>query len=118
MSNEMTLSSRFELQELPQEVAKVVYVMKVGEVSKPFVMEQRNGTVCAIVKLKSRVDGHKANMRDDYDYLKQLYSAKMGEEKVAKWIKEKQKSTYVRINSDSRNCEFKYPHWEFYEEDK
>ena len=109
--------SKFELQNLPVEVAAAVERMKVGEISKPFVMEQSNGTtVCAIVKLKSRVEGHKANMRDDYDYLKQLYSAKMGEEKVSKWIREKQKKTYVRVNSDRRNCKFLYPDWKFYDE--
>lgn len=109
--------SKFELQNLPVEVAAAVEGMKVGEISKPFVMEQSNGTtVCAIVKLKSRVEGHKANMRDDYDYLKQLYSAKMGEEKVSKWIKEKQKKTYVRVNRDRRNCKFLYPDWNFYDE--
>ena len=91
--------------------------MKVGDISKPFVMEQRNGTtVCAIVKLKSRIAGHKANMSDDYDYLKQLYSAKMGEEKVSKWIKEKQKNTYVRVNREKRDCKFLYPGWNFYDE--
>ena len=111
-------NSKFELQNLPVEVAAAVEKMKVGEVSKPFIMEQRDGTVCAIVKLKSRVDGHKANMRDDYDYLKQLYSAKMGEEKVSKWIKEKQKNTYVRINKENRNCDFLYPNWNFYDESK
>ena len=117
--NEQGMSySKFELQNLPVEVAAAVENMKVGDVSKPFIMEQRNGTVCAIVKLKSRVDGHKANMRDDYDYLKQLYSAKMGEEKVAKWIKEKQKTTYVRINKENRNCKFLYPDWKFYDESK
>lgn len=111
--------SKFELQNLPVEVATAVENMKIGEISKPFIMEQRNGTtVCAIVKLKNRIEGHKANMRDDYDYLKQLYSAKMGEEKVSKWIKEKQKKTYVRVNKENRNCKFLYPDWNFYDESK
>ncbi len=118
--NEQGMSySKFELQNLPVDVAKAVENMKVGEISKPFVMEQRNGTtVCAIVKLKSRVEGHKANMRDDYDYLKQLYSTKMGEEKVNKWIKEKQKTTYVRVNKENRDCKFLYPGWNFTDENK
>lgn len=118
--NEQGMShSKFELQNLPVEVAAAVEKMDVGEISKPFIMEQSNGTtVCAIVKLKSRVNGHKANMRDDYDYLKQLYSAKMGEEKVAKWIKEKQKTTYVRVNKENRNCTFLYPDWNFYDDKK
>ena len=74
--------------------------------------------VCAIVKLKARIDGHKANLRDDYEVLRQLYLAKMSEEKIMAWIKEKQKTTYVRINKDNRDCEFKYPGWVFYEENK
>lgn len=113
-----TTSSKFQLQDLPVEVASVVEGMEVGEVSKPFVMERDNGTtVCAIVKLKSRIEGHKANMRDDYEYLKELYSAKMGEEKVTRWIKEKQKTTFVRINREYRNSKFLYPDWNFYDEE-
>lgn len=112
-----TSSSKFELQDLPVEIASVVDKLEVGEISKPFSMVQRNGTtVCAIVKLKSRTQGHKANMRDDYDYLKQLYTQKVGQEKVAKWIKKKQKDTYVRINKEYRNGTFTYPDWNFFEE--
>ena len=111
-----TTSSKFRLQDLPVEIASVVEGMKVGEVSKPFVMERDNGTtVCAIVKLKSRTESHKANMRDDYEYLKELYAGKMGEEKVMRWIKEKQKTTFVRINREYRNSKFVYPDWNFYD---
>ncbi|MBR5150596.1 MAG: peptidylprolyl isomerase [Bacteroidaceae bacterium] len=111
-------NSKFELQDLPVEVASAVAGMKVGEISKPFVMVKENGsTVCAIVKLKNRIEGHKANMRDDYEYLKELYAVKMGEEKVARWIKEKQKTTFVRINKEYRNSKFVYPDWRFYDEE-
>jgi peptidyl-prolyl cis-trans isomerase SurA len=118
MFNKMTASSRFEMQDLPVEVARVVDGMKVGEVSSPFVFRQNGDkVVCAIVKLKSRIDGHKANLKDDYETLRELYMSKMSEQKVMDWIKEKQKSTYVRVNSDdSRQCEFEYPGWVFYEE--
>ena len=112
MSNEMTLSSRFELQELPQEVAKVVYSMKVGEVSEPFVMIDRKGKeVCAIVKLKSRIEGHKATPTDDFQVVKDVMVAKMKEQKLEEWIKGKQKTTYVRINGEWCDCEFQYPGW-------
>ncbi len=112
MSNEMTLSSKFELQELPQEVAKVVYSMKVGEVSEPFVMIDRKGKeVCAIVKLKSRIEGHKATPTDDFQVVKDVMVAKMKEQKLEEWIKGKQKTTYVRINGEWCDCEFQYPGW-------
>ena len=112
MSNEMTLSSRFELQELPQEIAKVVYTMKIGEVSAPFVMIDKKGKeVCAIVKLKNRIEGHKATPTDDFQVVKDVIISKMKEQKLQEWIKEKQKTTYVRINGDWCDCEFQYPGW-------
>lgn len=113
MSNPMTLSSRFELQELPQEVAKVVYGMKVGEVSSPFVMiDQKTGKeVCAIVKLKTRIEGHKATPTDDYQVIKDVMVAKIQQQKLEEWIKSKQATTYVRINENWCDCEFQYPGW-------
>ena len=113
MSNEMNLSSRFELQELPQEVAKVVYEMEVGEVSDPFMMiDPKTGKdVCAIVKLKTRIEGHKATPTEDFQVIKEVMAGKMRQEKLEAWIREKQKTTYVRINENWRDCEFQYPGW-------
>jgi peptidyl-prolyl cis-trans isomerase SurA len=119
MVNGETASSRFQMQDLPVDVARVVDRMAVGEISAPFTMRLRDDRiVCAIVKLKARIDGHKANLRDDYEVLRQLYLAKMSEQKIMEWIKNKQKTTFVRINGDNRDCEFKYPGWVFYEENK
>ena len=112
MSNEMTLSSRFELQELPQEVARMVYTMKEGEISVPFVMiDKRGKEVCAIVKLKSRIEGHKATPTEDFQVVKDVIVAQIKEQKLEEWIKEKQRTTYVRINGDWCDCEFQYPGW-------
>lgn len=112
MSNEMTLSSRFELQDLPQEVARTVYSMEVGEISAPFVMIDRRGKeVCAIVKLKSRINGHKATPTEDFQVVKDVIIAQIKEKKLEEWIKEKQKTTYVRINGNWCDCEFQYPGW-------
>lgn len=112
MSNEMTLSSRFELQELPQEVAKAVYTMNIGEISQPFVMTDKKGKeICAIVKLKNRIEGHKATATDDFQVVKDVILSKMKEKKLEEWIREKQKTTYVRINGNWCDCEFQYPGW-------
>lgn len=114
MSNPNTLGSRFEMQELPQEVAKAVYPLNVGEISKPFTMvDQKTGKeVCAIVKLKTKVNGHKATVQDDFQTLKDMMVAELSEEKLQKWIVEKQKTTYIRINDNwKKKDEFKYPGW-------
>lgn len=113
LPNPMTNTSKFEMQELPQEIAKVVDKMEVGELSKAFTMiTPKDGKeVCVIVKLKSRTEGHKATITDDYQSLKELVIAQKREEKLEKWIKDKQKHTYVRINENWSNCDFKYPGW-------
>ncbi len=112
MPNKNTGTSRFEMQELPAEVAKVVDKMKVGEISEAFTMINEKGKeICAIVKLKSRINGHKATITDDYQAMKAVVVEKQRAEKLDKWIREKQKTTYVRINENWRNCDFKYPGW-------
>ena len=116
LANPQTSTSRFEMQQLAglisQDVAKVVEGLQIGEISKPFTMINSKGKqVCAIVKLKNRIDGHKATITEDYQRLKGIVTAKRSEEKIQKWIVEKQKSTYVRINPEWRNCDFRYPGW-------
>ena len=107
-----TISSRFQMKDLPQDVAKVVDTLQVGQVSRAFRMTNQKGqTVCAIVRLKSRIDGHHANMTEDFQVLSDQVIAKRREEKINNWIKEKVNSTYVRISPDWRNCDFKYEGW-------
>ena len=106
-------TSKFEMQELPPEIAKVVDNMKVGEISEAFTMiPQKTGKEeCVIVKLKSRINGHKATISEDYQNLKEIVLEKRRDEMLDKWIREKQKHTYVRINENWKNCTFKYPGW-------
>lgn len=112
LPNTETGTSKFEMQNLPQEIARAVNTMNVNEISEPFIMRNNKGKeVCAIVKLKSRVKGHKATLTEDFQALKSVVLEKKCAEKIDKWIREKQKTTYVRINEKWRNCDFKYPGW-------
>ena len=115
MANPNSGTARFEMQELAQvsqEVAKTVEGLNVGEISEPFTMINNKGKeICAIVKLKARIDGHKATITEDYQRLKAIVQSKLGDEKLEKWIRDKQKSTYVRINENWAKCDFKYPGW-------
>ncbi len=103
---------RFIMEELPSEVGKIVKTMKIGEVSAPFRMIQKNGKeVVAIVKLRSRVEGHVANVSDDFQILKAIVEAKKQEEVLKKWLQAKIKDTYVRIDKNWQNCDFQYSGW-------
>ncbi len=113
MVNQQTGTPRFEMSQLPQEVAKTVNNMAVGEVSKPFVMidPKLNREVVAMVKLTNRTDGHKANMVDDYQTIKDMYENAQREKLLSEWLEKKIKDTYVRIEDGWRNCEFKHRGW-------
>lgn len=108
-------STRFEMSELSSlspELARTVELLKVGEVSKPFTMINSKGkTVCAIARLKNRTLTHRASITEDFQVMQDIVKDKKGEEVILNWIKEKQKSTYIRINPDWRDCEFQYEGW-------
>lgn len=103
-------TTKFEMSDLPQEIAKVVDKMEIGAISEPFIMrdQKTQREVVVIVKLTNRIEGHKANLKDDYQTLKSLYEAKTKNDILDKWIAKKQKETFVRIEDGWRNCEFKY----------
>ena len=106
------ISSKFQMQDLPQEVAKVVDTMQVGQISRAFQMiNQRGKTVCAIVKLKNRVDGHKASITEDFQVMKDVVLNKRNEERIHQWVVDKIKSVYTRLNDNYRDCKFEYEGW-------
>ena len=105
-------TSRFKLADLPPEIAKAVDRLEVGSISKPFRMiNERGKTVCAIAKLKSRTEGHKATITEDFQILKNVVMNKRREEVLHNWVVNRIKSTYVRINERYRNCDFEYEGW-------
>ena len=102
---------RFQLQDLPAEVARAIDGLKIGEVTKPFQMMKNGRTVCAIVKLKNRSEGHKATITEDFQVMKNVVLEKLRQEKIHQWVVEKIKNTYVRINDRYRDCDFEYQGW-------
>ncbi|MCQ2199225.1 MAG: peptidylprolyl isomerase [Paludibacteraceae bacterium] len=112
LTNMQTGNSKFELQDLPQEVGRAVYVLNEGEISRPFLMLNSSGRqVYTVAKVKSKIPAHKANMKDDFVLLKRMYEEHKRQEILSDWIKKKQKEVYVRIDPNWRNCQFEYEGW-------
>ena len=89
-----------------------VDTMKVGDVSQPFTMINKRGkTVCCIARLKSRTDGHKATITDDFQVLKDVVLDKRRNDAIHDWVVKKIKSVYVRLNDEYRDCDFEYQGW-------
>lgn len=112
MINMQNGTTKFQLQELPSEIAKAIYGMEVGEISKPFpYKDEKNKERIAIVKLKSRTKAHKAHPDTDYQLLKDMVTGLKNQEEIKKWILKKQAETYIYITPEHRNCTFQFPNW-------
>lgn len=110
MVNDKTGTIRFEMSDLPKEVANAVNQLNPGEISKPFKMRdpKSNKDIVAIVKLTNRIDSHKANLSDDYQLIKSIYEESAKAKMIEEWVNKKIKDTYIRIEDGWRDCDFKY----------
>ena len=106
------ITSRFKMQDLPPEVAKVVDTMQVGQVSRAFqYVNQRGKTVCVIAKLKSRVEGHKASISEDFQTLKDVVLQRRQTDCIHQWVVDKIKNVYTRLNDGYQDCQFEFEGW-------
>ena len=106
-------TSKFRMQDLPPEIAMAVDTMEVGQISQPFKMvNTKNGrTVCVIAKLKSRTEGHRARITEDFEVMRDMVLSKRREETIHNWVVNKIKDTYVRLNDRYKDCDFEYQGW-------
>lgn len=105
-------SSKFEMQDLPAEIARQVEKMNPGDISEAFIMKNNNHKdVAAVVKLTNRIPGHRANLSDDYNLLKKMYENHKKEQILKDWLEQKIKDTYVKIEPGWQSDEFHYQGW-------
>lgn len=105
-------TSKFQMKDLPTEVAREVENMEVGDVSKAFRMINEKGkTVVALVKLKSRTPAHRATITEDYQVMKNVVIAKQRADFLHQWVVNKIKTTYVKMNDRCKSCKFEYEGW-------
>lgn len=103
---------RFQLSEINQDIARVVGEMKVGELSKPFVMtNDKERKVTAIVKISNRIEGHTANINNDYQVVKQMAENARRQDMMDEWLQNKIDNIFVRIDPQWKGCDFKYKGW-------
>lgn len=113
MVNQKDGTTRFDMADLPQEIAKAVATLQPGQVSQALIMKdpKSNRDIVALVKLTNRIEAHRANLADDYQAIKDMYERAEEGKILTRWLEKKIKDTYVRIEPGWRNCEFIYKGW-------
>lgn len=112
MVNPQNNSTKFELSHLQPEVIRATQNLKEGELSSPVLMMDEKGyEVYKIFYLKSETAPHRANLKDDYQLLKNLMLQRKSEKTLEDWIDEKQAATYISIKENWLHCEFEHKGW-------
>ena len=102
----------FTLDEFSREMYVVVRDMKVGEISEPFRTTDEDGNIVfRIIRLDDELPAHRANLKDDYQY---LYGAALMNKRNStyeSWIKDKIENTYIKISEEFKICDFLAKGW-------
>lgn len=110
--NTKTGEPRFEMDQLSQIDFRVVKDLPVGEISKPYESTDENGKrIFKVAMIKSRSNPHKANLKEDFDLIKNIALNQKRLNIVNEWMSEKIKATYIHIDDTYKNCNFSRKEW-------
>jgi len=111
MINPMNATTKWTVEEISQIDQKLVLTlaeMNIGDVSKTieFVNYIDNKPAFRIIRLKNRIDPHKANLKDDYQKISQMALFDKNRKNLKTWITKRSKITYIKIEGEFKNCKF------------
>lgn len=85
-----------------------VYNLNQGEMSDVFYDEDQEGKkMYKVVLMKEKIEEHQADFVIDYVKIQNLTMAKKKQETIEKWINDKVKDTYIKIDDSFKGCNFK-----------
>lgn len=103
--NPMNGTTLFEADQLDPKVFFIIDKLEPGEISVPVQFQTDDSKdAYRILYLKKRTEPHKANLKQDYDKLKEWSKEEKKQELIGKWIKEKSELTFIKINGDYNDC--------------
>mgnify|MGYP000979123003 FL=1 len=115
VADENTGSVYFEIDRLKPEDYAVLKTLQVGEISAPFESKDNEGregnVVYKIVRLDKIIPSHVATFKDDFYILQQMAKNEAINKALDEFIKEKQETTYIKIDPMFENCPFKRDGW-------
>ncbi|PBQ34717.1 peptidylprolyl isomerase [Sphingobacteriaceae bacterium] len=104
MINPSNASTKFDnetLSQIDKNLIATFNSMQIGEFSNPMQFSTQDGRAgYRILKLKNRIDPHRANMKDDYQRISAMANQVKKQEIVKEWIKKRSKITYIKLDQE------------------
>jgi len=105
--NPKTQDTHFELTKMDPSLYSEVSNLKNGAITSPILDDDpRAGKKYKIITVTNRIDEHVADYAKDYTKIKDLALKEKQIKAINKWIEEKIRETYIKINGEYRDCVF------------
>ncbi|HPD65753.1 MAG TPA: peptidylprolyl isomerase [Bacteroidia bacterium] len=101
-----TGSTRLSSDQMEASLFFVIDTMQTGSVAGPVYYVYPDGRQAyRLIWLKSKIPPHKANLNDDYPIISDMAKSRKEQELLLKWINNKMKETYFKVNPPYDQCE-------------
>jgi len=115
VADENTGSVYFEIDQLKPADHAVLKALEIGEISAPFESTDNEGregsTIYKIIRLDKIIPSHTASYKEDFNILQSMAKNSGINKALDQFIKEKQASTYIKIDPLFSNCPFQRDGW-------
>lgn len=106
--NPNTNSTKWQLNQLDPKQLYVIDKLKEGEISSAVPFETAESyQAYRLLYLKSKTEPHRATLDTDYDVIFNWALNKKKMSVLEKWVQKQSKNTYIRIDDQFLNCDFK-----------
>lgn len=107
MMDAQTGEDKIEKSRLPANLLAELSRLNDGDISTAFEDEFNRQKVIRVIKLEETIPAHKINMETDYARLKNLTISTKRQEKVMEYVEEQILDTFININDEYADCEFR-----------
>lgn len=105
--NPQSGDSRWETGQMDREIFYATEKLTIGRISEPIFFRNPDGKEgFKLIKLINKTKPHRADLKTDYNIIQNVALQEKRNEATQKWIEEKLKSTYVRVNNEYFECDF------------
>ncbi len=105
--NPQSADTRWETGQLDKNIFYAVEKLEIGRISEPLFFrtpDKKEGF--RLIKLVNKTEPHRADLKTDYQVIQNVAKQEKENKAIQKWIDEKVKTTYVRVNNEYFNCNF------------
>jgi peptidyl-prolyl cis-trans isomerase SurA len=98
--------TKISVDELDPNVFFTIDTMQVGSITKPIIYRQQDRSQAVrILYYKDKIKPHRADIRVDYQKIKQAALNKKRSEKLTKWFQESKSDVFIVLDDHYKECQ-------------